>query len=115
MFGGSATQNQSTGVFGIVNAPSGSLFSTGAQPVSSFGVGGSVSAQPQTTQSTNLSSGDALINALSNVQIYNDERDLIIAKWNQVQAYYGTGKIFYMNLAEEIKEDNRLNRFKVRL
>jgi nuclear pore complex protein Nup54 len=56
---------------------------------------------------------DNLMNALVYAQIFNDERDLILAKWNQLQAFYGTGKVFYQNMVIDVQEDNRLTRFKV--
>ena len=48
----------------------------------------------QTTQST-LTPLAQLTAALSRPQIYGDERDGIIAKLNQLQACWGTGKGFY--------------------
>lgn len=66
-------------------------------------------AQPQAPQ---ISQEEILVNALINATVYNDERDLILAKWNQLQAYYGTGKVFYQNQAIEINKENRMNRFK---
>lgn len=51
--------------------------------------------------------------ALVNPQIFNDERDLIIAKWNQLQAFYGNGKIFFQNSSIDVSKDNRLTKFKV--
>ncbi len=53
------------------------------------------------------------MNALVYAQIFNDERDLILARWNQLQAFYGSGKVFYQNMVIDVKEDNRLTRFKV--
>ncbi|KAH9496040.1 Nuclear pore complex protein Nup54 [Bulinus truncatus] len=51
--------------------------------------------------------------AVSIPQIYGDERDAIIAKWNQLQAYWGTGKGFYsQNGVVEFKPDNPFCRFK---
>ena len=55
---------------------------------------------------------DHLMNSLVNAQVFNDERDLILAKWNQLQAFYGTGKIFYQNMSIDVTKDNRLTRFK---
>ena len=52
------------------------------------------------------------MNSLVNAQVFNDERDLILAKWNQLQAFYGTGKIFYQNMSIDVTKDNRLTRFK---
>lgn len=53
--------------------------------------------------------------ALSQPQIYGDERDGIIAKLNQVQAYWGTGKGFYnQQSAVDFTPQNPFCRFKVR-
>ncbi|XP_058960768.1 nucleoporin p54 [Pocillopora verrucosa] len=52
--------------------------------------------------------------ALSQPQIYGDERDGIIAKLNQVQAYWGTGKGFYnQQSAVDFTPQNPFCRFKV--
>ena len=56
---------------------------------------------------------DHFMNALIQPQVFNDERDNIIAKWNQLQAFYGNGKIFYQNSAIDVGKDNRFTRFKV--
>lgn len=53
------------------------------------------------------------MNALVYAQVFNDERDIILSKWNQLQAFYGTGKIFFQNQVIDVKEDNPLTRFKV--
>jgi nuclear pore complex protein Nup54 len=58
---------------------------------------------------------DHFMNALINAQVFNDERDAIIAKWNQLQAFYGFGKIFYQNTSLDVSKDNHLTRFKVRI
>ncbi|ESO89471.1 hypothetical protein LOTGIDRAFT_192964 [Lottia gigantea] len=51
--------------------------------------------------------------AVSLPQIYGDERDAIIAKWNQLQAFWGTGKGLYnQNGVVEFKADNPFCRFK---
>ena len=52
--------------------------------------------------------------AVSVPQIFGDERDAIIARWNQVQACWGTGKGFFsQNGVVEFKPDNPFCRFKV--
>ncbi|XP_020616032.1 nuclear pore complex protein Nup54-like [Orbicella faveolata] len=52
--------------------------------------------------------------ALSQPQIYGDERDGIIAKLNQLQAYWGTGKGFYNQQgAVDFTPQNPFCRFKV--
>jgi len=49
-------------------------------------------------------------------QIFGDERDAIIAKWNQLQALWGSGKGYYnRNQCVEFKPDNPFCKFKVRL
>ncbi|KAK6976785.1 nucleoporin p54 [Biomphalaria glabrata] len=51
--------------------------------------------------------------AVSLPQIFGDERDAIIAKWNQLQAYWGTGKGFFSpNGSVDFKPDNHFCRFK---
>ncbi|XP_017882476.1 nuclear pore complex protein Nup54 [Ceratina calcarata] len=68
---------------------------------------------PQQQQAVNTLS-EALYNAVFNCQLYNDERDNIIAKWNLIQALWGTGKAYYsMNApAIELNQENPLCRFK---
>lgn len=52
--------------------------------------------------------------AISLPQIYGDERDSIIARWNQLQAFWGTGKGFYSsNGVVDFKPENPFCRFKV--
>ncbi|KAM9735153.1 nucleoporin p54 isoform 1-T1 [Menidia menidia] len=50
--------------------------------------------QPGQAQSTQLYQQ---VSALSAPTLLGDERDSILAKWNQLQAYWGTGKGFYSN------------------
>lgn len=69
-------------------------------------------AAQQQQQPATLSDIDVLTAALSNANVYNDERDLILAKWNQLQAFFGFGKVFYQNQALDITRDSRLSRFK---
>lgn len=128
---GSTTQPAATNLFGNQTQ------SQAAQPQSSMFFNKTLqtgSAQPQTQQPSmfgnttanttlNATSAaettgqptdgvDLLANALVSAEVYNDERDLILAKWNQLQAFYGTGKVFYKNTAIDISKDNRLSRFK---
>lgn len=60
-----------------------------------------------------LSEQEVLLSSLVNPQVFNDERDGIIAKWNQLQAFSGTGKIFYQNSAVDVPKENIFSRFKV--
>ncbi|KAK9306350.1 hypothetical protein QLX08_003031 [Tetragonisca angustula] len=69
--------------------------------------------QQQSQQPVNTIS-EALYNAVFNCQLYNDERDNIIARWNLIQALWGTGKAYYyMNAPPiELNQENPLCRFK---
>lgn len=67
--------------------------------------------QPQQATS-NL---ENIASAVTLPQIYGDERDAIIAKWNQLQAAWGTGKgIYNPRGSVEFTPDNPYCRFKVR-
>ncbi|CAF0960309.1 unnamed protein product [Brachionus calyciflorus] len=128
LFGGSTTP-------AATNAPSSSFNfgGTTAQPATSTntslfgglgttqtgGLFGSTQQKPALTTTTQqvqqtapVSEQDALITALVNPQVFNDERDAILAKWNQLQAFYGFGKMFYQNVSLEANKENQLCRFK---
>lgn len=49
-----------------------------------------------------------------NCQLFNDERDNTIARWNLIQALWGTGKAYYSANAQpiELNQENPLCRFK---
>nr|XP_012146957.1 PREDICTED: probable nucleoporin Nup54 isoform X2 [Megachile rotundata] len=83
-------------------------FGTGLQPQQQF-----QQQQLQQQQPANTIS-EALYNAVFNCQLYNDERDNLIARWNLIQALWGTGKAYYsMNApAIELNQENPLCRFK---
>lgn len=68
----------------------------------------------QQQQQPPLSADDAFAESIFNVSIYGDERDTVIAKWNYLQAMWGSGKAFYSkNLpAVDITPQNYLCRFK---
>lgn len=42
-----------------------------------------------------LNPDDAFADSIYNVSIFGDERDIVIAKWNYLQAMWGNGKAFY--------------------
>ncbi|XP_059905730.1 nucleoporin p54 isoform X1 [Gadus macrocephalus] len=54
------------------------------------------------------------VTALSAPTLLGDERDAILAKWNQLQAYWGTGKGYYSNStpAVDFSLENPFCRFK---
>ncbi|RUS82171.1 hypothetical protein EGW08_010053 [Elysia chlorotica] len=127
-FGGFGTGTGGFGT-GLGSTPStGSTFgtfgtgSTLGSGLSSFGVantglgagggGGGLfgATNPQQQAEDNLAN---LAMAVSLPQIYGDERDAIIARWNQLQAYWGTGKGFFSQQgAVDFKPDNHFCRFK---
>lgn len=53
--------------------------------------------------------------ALSAPTLLGDERDAILAKWNQLQAFWGTGKGFFNNNIPPVDftQENPFCRFKV--
>ena len=53
--------------------------------------------------------------AVSLPVIFGDERDTIIAKWNQLQAFWGTGKGFFNQQGQHVTftPDNPFCSFKV--
>jgi nuclear pore complex protein Nup54 len=53
------------------------------------------------------------ITALERPQVFNDERDNILSKWNQLQAFYGNGKIFFQNASLDINKENQFCKFRV--
>ncbi|XP_043917165.1 nucleoporin p54 isoform X2 [Protopterus annectens] len=124
----------STGLFGnTLNKGFG--FGTGAGTTSGLGTGlgsglsfggfGSVGTQPQQISLGNLfgqvtqapSQPNQLMNtasALSAPTLLGDERDAILAKWNQLQAFWGTGKGYFNNNIPpvEFTQENAFCRFK---
>ncbi|XP_013783741.1 nuclear pore complex protein Nup54-like [Limulus polyphemus] len=85
----------------------GGLGSTGTAFGSGTGLFGSSNAGPATV--TNIAS------ALLLLMVYGDERDTILAKWNQLQAFWGTGKGYFSSnaLPVDFTPENPFCRFKV--
>ncbi|XP_018805054.1 PREDICTED: probable nucleoporin Nup54 [Bactrocera latifrons] len=118
-FGGFGTQTNAFGGFGTGGSSFGSTFGKPAATTVTPGFGGFSGAtnfmlgQPQ-QQVPQLSPDEAFAQSIFNVSIYGDERDTIIAKWNYLQAMWGTGKSFYSQNAVpvEITPQNYLCRFK---
>lgn len=61
-----------------------------------------------------MSLSEALVAAVFNCQLFNDERDNIMARWNLIQALWGTGKAYYSLNAPpiELNQENPLCKFK---
>ena len=53
--------------------------------------------------------------SVSLTNIYGDERDTILAKWNQIQAFWGSGKGYFNQQGDAVNftPDNPFCRFKV--
>ncbi|XP_059154132.1 nucleoporin p54-like [Physella acuta] len=120
-FGGASTLGGTgTSTFGT---PGQSAFGTGAafggttggstfSGAGAFGAptGGLFNQTAQQQEEANLAN---VAMAVSLPQIFGDERDAIIAKWNQLQAYWGVGKGYYSsNGVVEFKPENHFCRFK---
>uniref|UniRef100_A0A1E1X6A9 Putative nucleoporin p54 n=1 Tax=Amblyomma aureolatum TaxID=187763 RepID=A0A1E1X6A9_9ACAR len=106
-FGASTTTTQSTPFGGTSLLQTG--FGSSAAP--SFGTAGpavGTAIAPSASNITNLAA------ALSLPTVFNDERDTILAKWNQLQAFWGTGKGYYSPSAEAVvfTPENPFCRFK---
>jgi len=69
--------------------------------------------QPQ-QQPAPISADEAFAQSILNVSIFGDDRDKIVAKWNYLQATWGTGKMFYSQSAApvDITPENLMCRFK---
>ncbi|KAF6733307.1 Nuclear pore complex protein Nup54 [Oryzias melastigma] len=82
--------------------------STQQQQGGLFGQQAQQQGQPQPTQLYQQ------VTALSAPTLLGDERDSILAKWNQLQAYWGTGKGYYSNNNPpvEFTQENPFCRFK---
>ncbi|XP_076280358.1 nuclear pore complex protein Nup54 isoform X1 [Lasioglossum baleicum] len=111
-FGTKPTTTTTTTGFGGFGTGTGfSGFGTGlSQPQQQF----QQQQQQQLQQQTVNTISEALYNAVFNCQLYNDERDNIIARWNLIQALWGTGKAYYsMNAPPiDLNQENPLCRFK---
>ncbi|XP_069832835.1 nucleoporin p54 [Dendropsophus ebraccatus] len=127
------TQNKTFGfgsAFGATGTNTG-LTNTGLNTGLSTGLGfGGFGAQPQQQQQQNALGGglfnqptqnpnqsNQMMNtasALSAPTLLGDERDAILAKWNQLQAFWGTGKGYFSNNIPpvEFTQENYFCRFK---
>ncbi|EDW47572.1 GM20361 [Drosophila sechellia] len=82
-------------------------------PTSPLALGAEPSDLPQ-QQPAPISADEAFAQSILNVSIFGDERDKIVAKWNYLQATWGTGKMFYSQSAApvDITPENVMCRFK---
>ncbi|RZC41236.1 Nup54 and/or Med3 domain containing protein, partial [Asbolus verrucosus] len=89
-FGGFGSSTAGTGGFGGTQAPTSSLFggAFGAKPAVPIGVA-------QNAQTVQQQQNQQVMASIYAINIYNDERDDILKKWNLLQACWGTGKGYY--------------------
>ncbi|CBY08098.1 unnamed protein product [Oikopleura dioica] len=115
LFGNTSTSNSGGGLFSNKSATGGgSLFGNNS---SSFGTSAfSNNNQSNQNQQQEQPSNQLLFTAkaVSQPQLFGDERDQIIGRFNQVQANWGAGKAFYSKNGEsvELKPDNYFCCFK---
>lgn len=109
-FGANTTTTQSNPFGGT------SLFSTGfgTSAAPSFGAVGPSAAAAAAAAAPSASNITNLATALSLPTVFNDERDTILAKWNQLQAFWGTGKGYFSATAPPVvfTTENPFCRFK---
>ncbi|XP_068044319.1 nucleoporin p54 isoform X2 [Anomalospiza imberbis] len=120
-----ATQNKGFGFGTSFGTGTGTGLGSGLGTGLGFGGFGTQQQQQQTTLGTGLfnqpaqtpAQSNQLINtasALSAPTLLGDERDAILAKWNQLQAFWGTGKGYFNNniAPVEFTQENPFCRFK---
>jgi nuclear pore complex protein Nup54 len=112
LFGGSTTTSapslfggfgntQTTGGFGGFGTTTGGTGGFGAQPTGGSLFGGGfgtklpLTGAPQSVLTTQQQQNQQVIASIYAINIYNDERDDILKKWNLLQACWGTGKGYY--------------------
>ncbi|XP_041974381.1 probable nucleoporin Nup54 [Aricia agestis] len=100
--------------FGTKPATSGfGGFGTGLGTTNTFGQQ-QQQQQMQQQQQGPTNAHEALVTAVFNCCVFGDERDQVLAKWNLLQAQWGTGQAYYSRNAPalELNEQNPLCRFK---
>ncbi|XP_050305929.1 nucleoporin p54 isoform X2 [Anthonomus grandis grandis] len=104
LFGSSSfgtTTTSSFGGFGAATTSTGGFGGFGTGTTTGTGLFGQKPAQPTVSgvqaaqQTTTLNKNQQIIASVYAINIFNDERDDILKKWNMLQACWGTGKGFY--------------------
>jgi nuclear pore complex protein Nup54 len=103
-FGSNAASNTTSGFSGFGSG------TTGVTGTTTFGALGGVATTGQQQQQQ----ANQVVSAVSTPVIYTDERDTIIAKWNQLQAFWGTGRGYFnpQGQSVEFTADNPYSFFK---
>ena len=91
LFGGSAFGTTATNAFGGT-ATSGGFGGFGS---TAGGLFGTKPAQPGPTQQAPQNKNQQVMASVYSINVFNDERDDILKKWNMLQACWGTGKGYY--------------------
>lgn len=115
LFGQTQTTTPSLGFGGFGGFGAKPLTSTtGGFPGFVSGLGVSTFGQPQQQPQVVPNPLEVLYNALFNCNVYGDERDSTFARWNLLQALWGTGRAFYSQTAPPVilTPQNPLCRFK---
>ncbi|KAA3673513.1 nuclear pore complex protein Nup54 [Paragonimus westermani] len=100
------------GLFGSqLNTALGSTFKPFQLPTVG-GLTGSTTVQPAQAQPTQQNSLDAFFASLCQPLLFGDERDTILARWNQLQAMWGTGIGFSATGVAMYNPQNTFARFK---
>ncbi|XP_014779710.2 nuclear pore complex protein Nup54 [Octopus bimaculoides] len=101
------------GGFSTTSTGATNAFGTTLAGTSLFGHTQTQQQQQQQQQANVANQLDNLAKAVMMPHIFNDERDAIIAKWNQLQAYWGTGRAYFdSNGFVDLTSENLLCRFK---
>jgi len=118
-FGGFGTTTQAGTGFGGFGANKPTGFGTAFGTATSTGFGGFGTQQTAANQNLGQPNPgsdpvETLYHAVLHCNLYNDERDSIIARWNMLQASWGQGKAYYSNQAQPITltPENPFCRFK---
>ncbi|XP_055676774.1 probable nucleoporin Nup54 [Lutzomyia longipalpis] len=106
------TTQQQTGFGGFGTSFGG--FGQQKPATTAFGGYSGFGAAQQQQQQPQLTPDEAFTHCIFKVSFFGDERDTTIARWNYLQAMWGTGKAYYSQLAPpvDITPQNYLCRFK---
>ncbi|CAH1714878.1 unnamed protein product [Chironomus riparius] len=116
-FGQNTQTTQAPSLFGSATpafSGFGTTTSSFGQPNAFSGFGQQQQQLQQQQQQQALSPDEVFSQAIFNVSIYGDERDTVLARWNYLQALFGTGKAMYSQSQPpvDISPQNYLCRFK---
>ncbi|KOB65885.1 Nuclear pore complex p54 component scnup57 [Operophtera brumata] len=101
------------GAFGAKPAATGfGGFGAGLGQTNQFGQPQQQQQQQQQQPQGPANATEALVAAVYNCCVFGDERDTVLAKWNLLQAQWGTGMLYRNAPALELNEQNPLCRFK---